>query len=455
MAETIAERLSEFIHGLSFESIPRTVVEKTKDHILDTLGICIASSRMEFGGAALNLIGSWGGKPESSLIGFPGRVPAQNAALANGVLAHGQDYDDTHTEAVVHPSSCLVPVALAIGQRGGKAGREVLTALVGGLEIMIRIGMPAQNRFHLRGFHTTSICGTFASALIAAKLDGFDHEKMVQALGISGSFTSGLLECIPSGSGAKRLHAGWAGLCGIVAAGLVGAGYTGPRTVFEGRLGLYPSFLKSEPLDLTAIFKGLGTDWEVLNIGPKLYPCCHFLQSFLDCAAYLRKKHRLQPEDVAKIECRVPQGAVNIVCEPWEKKIFPKTDYDTRFSLPFAVCLMLATGKAGTAEFSERSLRDPDINLLMAKVSYAIEPSFQVKDMPGWITVTLKSGDRLDHRIDRVRGDSLDPVDREELIGKFHDNTAALGREKGRRIAEGVFKFENLQGIDDLMEGLS
>jgi 2-methylcitrate dehydratase PrpD len=104
-----------------------------------------------------------------------------------------------------------------------------------------------------------------------------DREKMVEALGVSGSFTSGLLECIPSGSWVKRLDAGWAGLCGIVTAELANAGYTGPKTVFEGHFGLYDSFLRSEPLALSTIFKGFGTEWEVLNIRPKLYPCCHYL----------------------------------------------------------------------------------------------------------------------------------------------------------------------------------
>ncbi|MDP2971773.1 MAG: MmgE/PrpD family protein, partial [Deltaproteobacteria bacterium] len=345
MEETIAEKLSGFTDGLTFETIPEKVIKKTKDLILDTLGICIASSKMDFGKAALGLIAGWGGVPESSLIGSEAKVPAQNAAFANGVLGHGQDYDDTHTESVVHPSACLVPVALSVGEKTGASGREILAALVSGLEVMIRIGMPALNKFHLRGFHTTSICGTFASALVTAKLMGMGREKMVEALGISGSFTSGLLECIPSSSWAKRLHAGWAGLCGIVAAELANTGYTGPRTVFEGKLGLYNSFLRSESIDLNVIFKSLGTDWEILNVRPKLYPCCHYLQSYLDCVSFMRREFHLNPKDITKIDCKVAQGAVNIICEPWEKKISPKTAYDARFSLPFAVSLMLAKGK--------------------------------------------------------------------------------------------------------------
>ena len=455
MEETIAERLAEFTDGLTFEKIPVRVIEKTKNLILDTLGICIASSKMDFGSAALNLITGWGGLPESSLIGSEVKVPAQNAAFGNGVLGHGQDYDDTHTESVVHPSACLVPVALAVGEKTGSSGREVLTALVGGLEVMIGIGMPALNKFHLRGFHTTSICGTFASALVTAKLMGLDREKMVEALGISGSFTSGLLECIPSGSWAKRLHAGWAGLCGIVAAELANTGYTGPRTVFEGKLGLYNSFLRSESIDLNVIFKSLGTDWEILNVRPKLYPCCHYLQSYLDCVSFMRREFHLNPKDITKIDCKVAQGAVNIICEPWEKKISPKTSYDARFSLPFAIALMLTKEKAGVEEFSEQYLEDEEIKSLIAIVHYEVEPSYQVKDMPGNVSVKLKRGDKHEYQIDQVRGDARHPIQREELLEKFNENTVALDRGKSKRIAEKIFEFDRLKGVAELIKEMS
>jgi 2-methylcitrate dehydratase PrpD len=453
--ETIAERFSDFTYELTFEAIPREIIEKTKDLILDTLGICTASSKMDFGSAALGLTAGWGGLPESSLIGLETKVPAQNAAFANGVLGHGQDYDDTHTESVVHPSACLVPVALSVGEKMSSSGKDILTALVGGLEVMIRIGMPALNRFHLRGFHTTSICGTFASSLVTAKLMELDRDKMVEALGISGSFTSGLLECIPSGSWAKRLHAGWAGLCGVVAAQLASGGYTGPKTVFEGHLGLYNSFLRSEPIDLTTIFQDFGTEWEILNVRPKLYPCCHYLQSYLDCMSYMRKRYSLQSKDIAKIDCKVAQGAVNIICEPWERKISPKTSYDARFSLPFAVSLMQAKGKAGVEEFSERYLEDGEIKGLMASVRYEVEPSFQVKDMPGYIALTFKNGDKLDYRIDRVRGDASHPISREELVEKFCGNSISLSQDKSQRIAKQILGFEWIKRIGDLMGELS
>lgn len=454
MEGTLAAQLVHLVNGFTFETLPKPVLEKTKDLLLDTIGICLSSATMDFGIGISKLAGSWGGLSESSLIGSRSKVPAHHAAFANGVLAHGQDFDDTHTEAVVHPSACLVPVSLAIGEKRASSSREIITALAAGLELMIRIGLPAPNQFHVGGFHTSSISGTFASSLVTARLMGLDEKKMADALGICGSFASGLVECVHMGTRSKRLHPGWAGLCGIVAAELADIGYDGPSTIFEGRLGLYNSFLRSGPIDLSPLLKNFGRDWEILNIRPKLYPCCHDLQSYIDCISFLQKKNNLRAGDVARIDCKVAEGAVNMVCEPWGKKISPVNSYEARFSLPFVIALMLTRGKAGPNEFSEEGLEDPEIKALMGKVSYDVEPSFKVKNLPGWVMLTLRNGERLAYGIDAVRGDASHPFSREELLEKFRMNTASLAQEKRERISEMIFHFEKIR-VCELMEELS
>jgi 2-methylcitrate dehydratase PrpD len=451
---TIARRLTHFNHALAYEAIPTAVIEKAKLLILDTLGVCIGSTRLEFGRAATALVAGWGGPPQATVIGARDRVAAHNAAFANGILGHGQDYDDTHTESVVHPSAALVPAALAEAERSKRSGRETLAALIAGTEATIRLALPAFNRFHLRGFHTTSITATFGAALISARLRGMSEEGAHQAVGVGGSFTSGLLECVPAAAGAKRLHAGWAALCGFVAADMAQSGFTGPATVFEGKLGVYNSFLRDEPLDLALIFDRIGERWEILNTRPKLYPCCHYLQSFLDCAARLRRDHDIRSDDVAKIECRIAAGAVNIVCDPWPRKLDPRTGYDARFSLPFAVALMLARGKAGTAEFSETTLGDPAVRALMPKVSYEVEPRYEVKDMPGWVRVTLGNGTQHTAEIPAVRGDAANPVPQDELLVKFHANTEFLGRGASQRIAEQILALDQCADVGVLMAAL-
>jgi 2-methylcitrate dehydratase PrpD len=455
MQKTISEKLSEFGLGLSYEDLPSAVVEKIKDLVLDTLGISAASATMGFGLDILHLVGAWGGAAEAKLIGSKAKVPAHNATLAHGVLAHGLDYDDTHTDSVVHPSACLVPVALAVGEKHGRSGRDLVADLAAGLEIMIRLGMPARNRFHMRGFHTTSICGTFAAAVIAGRVMGFDAGKMVDALGICGSFTSGLLECISAGSGAKRLHTGWAGLGGIVAAQLAHASVSGPSTVFEGRLGVYASFLRGEEIDLTPIFADIGRKWEILNIRPKLYPACHYLQSFLDAVRVLKDKHALDQQSIEGINCRVSAGAANIVCTPWFAKLDPQSGYDARFSLPYAVALMLVRGKAGLDQFAVENLNDPEIRAAMSKVHFDVDPSYQVKDMPAFVEVLMKDGSSVSHHIPKVRGDAESPIDRQEIMAKFRANSILMLKpEKSETLAAKVLNLEAQKDVAGIMEYL-
>ncbi len=454
MTATIARRLAHFTHTLEYEAIPPPVIEKARHLVLDTVGVCIGSTQLDFGRSAIALATGWGGPPQASIIGAGGLVAAQNAALANGILGHGQDYDDTHTESVVHPSAAMVPAALAEAERSGSSGRAMLAALVAGTEATIRLAMPALNRFHLRGFHTTSIAATFGSALMSARLRGMSEEEANQAVGVGGSFTSGLLECVPAASGAKRLHAGWAALCGFVAADFAQRGFTGPATVFEGKLGVYNSFLRDEKLDLAVIFDRIGERWEILDTRPKLYPCCHYLQSFLDCAAKLRREHAIRTDDIAKIECRIAAGAVNMVCDPWPRKIDPRTGYDARFSLPFAVALMFARGRAGTAEFSEATLPDPVIRSLMPKVSFEVEPRYEVKDMPGWVRVTLANGAQHTAENPAVRGNAANPIPLDDLLDKYYANTGFLGRAASERIAGQILALDESDGVGDLMAAL-
>lgn len=419
---TLSESLWRHACALHRDSLPVPVIEKIKDLTLDTIGVALGSAQLEFGVAARALVRSWESSGGASIIGDVRRVPAHAAALANGVLAHGQDFDDTHTESVTHPSACIVPAALAVAESRGASGRDMIAATAAGLESMIRLALPARNQFHLHGFHTTSIAGTFAAAIVAARLYGLNDTAATNAIGVAGSFTSGLLECIPTGTGSKRLHAGWAAMGGIMAADFAASGLTGPATVFEGRLGLFNSFLRGESIELSEILEGFGDDWMLLDTRPKLYPCCHYLQSFIDCVRRLRDERGVRSTDVASIHCRVAAGSVNMICTPWSAKQAPRDMYETKFSLPFAIAIALHDGRTGSTEFTLDNAQRPEIAALMSRISFEVDPAFSVKDMPGDVEVSL-----LDGRTERcvqpcVRGDRTAPISRAELIEKFHDN---------------------------------
>jgi 2-methylcitrate dehydratase PrpD len=453
---TISKDLAHFAHGMSLADVPKSVHHKAKLLVLDTLGICISSAQLPFGHDILAMAQEWEQPGGAGLIGSDMKVAPHHAAFVNGVLGHGQDYDDTHTESVVHPSGALVPAMMACAERDGVDGARALLALILASEASIRLALPALNAFHLRGFHTTSVACTFGSALLSDLTRGAPQERTVEALGICGSFASGLLECVPAASSAKRLHAGWSGLCGIMASDLARTGFTGPASVIEGRLGVYNSMIRGETYDLGRITKGMGQEWEMLDIRPKLYPCCHYLQSFIECASVLRTREGFKPEDVASISCEVAAGSVNMICTPWAIKIAPETGYDARFSLPYSIAVMLVKGRAGAAEFEESQLKDPDVARLMQKVDYAVNEEYSVKDMPGAMTIHMRDGRSFRHEVPRVGGDSQNPFSYDAIMAKFYDCTAALPRACADEIADVVMNLEkqrDLRALSRLVSG--
>jgi len=143
--------VAEFVRGLKLNEIPPEVVEKAKLIVLDTLGVALASSTMDFGHMVLEVAHNLGGPMESTLFGTPHKVAAANAVLANATLAHGLDYDDTLEEAIVHTGCCAVPCSLAVGEATGASGRSVLEGVVAGIEVMCKVGLVSPGTFHARG----------------------------------------------------------------------------------------------------------------------------------------------------------------------------------------------------------------------------------------------------------------------------------------------------------------
>ena len=313
--ERHSEKIAAFVRGLKLEAVPGEVREKAKLIFLDALGVALASSTMDFGRMALDTARALGGSPESRLMGAPEKVVAANAVLANGTLAHGLDYDDTLEGAIVHTGCCGAITALAVGESLAASGKDVIVATVAGIEVMCKIGLAAPGRFHARGFHPTALCSTFGAAAAAGKLYGLSAPQMVDAFGICGSQSSGIIEYLADGTWTKRLHPGWSSHGGVVAAMLAQRGFRGPASVFEGEHGFYRAFGGDHEYEFEKLGE-LGKDWEIPRIAFKSYPCGSISHAYMDCALTLREKYAIEPDDVAEIVCRTAQGPVHRLWEP-------------------------------------------------------------------------------------------------------------------------------------------
>lgn len=441
---TGAERISRFAIDMRWDEVPAAVVAAANLHILDTIGCGLAARALGVGGEALDLAVEQGGRPESTAIGHAELLPAPSAALANGMLCHFLDYDDTHTAAGMHVGVTVVPAALAAAQAAGASGRDFVAAVIAGAETAIRIGMAAPLEFHRRGFHPTSVCGIFGATVAAGRLFGLGPDALTNALGISGSLASGLFEYLGDGSATKPLHPGWAAHAGIQSARLAKRGTTGPRTVLEGRFGLYSAFVGNPAPDLDAQLSDLGVRWETPNIAFKPYPACHFSHASVDAVRLLISEKNLTAEDVAAVVATVPADAVAFVLEPTGSKLRPRTPYEAKFSLQFAIAAMLVDGAVRVDTFTEQRIVDPVLLEVAKRVRYEVIPyPTYPASFPGGARITTVDGSVFEANLPHQRGSSGNPMRDADIREKFLANaTLALGDEGAHRLESGLLAHD-------------
>jgi 2-methylcitrate dehydratase PrpD len=448
----ISERLADFTLGVSLEQVPASVALRAKHLLLDAVGCAFAARREEFAGRIAASIARLAGPGPRGVIGMGRRLPLRDAAMANGALLHGLDYDDTHAAGVLHLTVSTFPAALATAAQAGASGAALLAAYVVGVEAGARIASVVKGGFHDAGFHPTGLVGAFACSLVAGHLLKLSHARLVSAQGIALSFASGSLQFLEDGAWTKRLHPGWAAACGMTAAALAQDDLPAPREAYEGRYGLYRSHLPPAALaacDFSFATAGLGRVWELDNIAVKPFPACHLVHGCADAAIALHREG-VDIERVRSIRALVPQGVVQAVCEPVAAKRRPKSDYDAKFSIPYAVASGLARGKLGLAEFLPAAFTEPRIEKLMDRVDYAIDAASTFpRHYSGEVEVTLDDGRKLQNRVAVNRGNPERPLSNAEIEAKFFENAAlTLAGDAARRIRDRVLDLERLDAVD-------
>jgi 2-methylcitrate dehydratase PrpD len=454
--EPYSQTIARFLCGLKLEEVPQGVVDKAKLVFLDTLGIALASSTMDFGRMVTNVARQLGGPNSSRLIGSPLKVAAANAVLANGTLAHGLDYDDTLEEAIVHTGCCAGMTALAVGEELGASGKAVLEAAIAGTEVMCKVGLIAPGKFHARGFHPTALCSTFGAAAAAGKLLGLEPVQWIDALGLCGSQSSGIIEYLADGTWTKRFHPGWSAHGGVIATMLAREGFRGPATVFEGQHGFYRAFGGADEYPFEK-FNELGRTWEIPKLTFKSYPCGSISHPYMDCALTLKQKYAVASERVAEIVCRTAEGPVHRLWEPLADKQRPTSSYGAKFSLPYSIAVMLIRGRAGLEEFSDEAIRDPEVLSLAKKVRYKLDPTIDYpRHFSGHVTIVLADGGILEENQPHPRGGLESPLPPEEIERKFRANARlALSGQQLELIVESVKRLEQLSSITALSDLLS
>lgn len=439
-----ARQLAEFTAGLTFERIPSAVRERAKLLILDALGVGLASNAYGFADAAVAGAAALGGEGPCSVIGRSVRLPVRDAALANGMLIHGLDFDDTHLASIVHPTAACLPCALSFGESLGADGRALLVAYAAGMETAIRVGAAAKGGFHHTGFHATGIVAHFSAGVVASRLLGLPAEAIVAAQGIAASTAAGVQVFLEEGAWTKRLHPGWAAVAGITAARLVQHGFKAPTRPYEGRFGLFETHLQhpGAPIDLPAELESLGRVWELAETAIKPYPVCHFIHGCADAAIELHREVR--PADIARVEAFLPRDTMPIVAEPAAAKTRPANEYEAKFSAQFVVATCLLKGAFGLADLQPGALADPAILDLAGRVTCAVDPQSAFPTyFSGGVKLVLRDGREVFRHVRVNSGAGDRALTADGVSAKFMASAAmAVKRDQAERIRDAVLRLE-------------
>ena len=460
---TPAQRIGALAERVARDGLPDVLRDDLAARTVDLLGNCLAALGQEPARIVDAVVREWGGAEVATAVGSATRLPAPSAALVNGTLAHSLDFDDTHLPSVLHPSSAVLPAALAVAEQVGASGPAMLDAAAVGIEVTCRLGLAGYDEerrnsvFFDRGQHATAICGAVGAAVAAGMLRGLDADGLTSVIGIAASMGAGVIEANRTGGTVKRVHCGWAAHAGVVAAGLARHGLTGPPTVLEGRFGFLRAFC-GDRVWVERVTDGLGERWETPGVFVKPYPCNHFTHAGIDAALALRTRG-VTAEEVRGLTLGVPEPVLRTIAEPAREKARPRSGYHAAFSGPYTVAAaLLGGGGLGVFhdDFTDAAAVDPARLALAARVRcVADEESTALfpRQFPAVLTAELTDGRVLTERVRANRGGPQRPLSAAELSAKFTGNAErAVSPDTARELVAAVWDLRDGRGIGEVTE---
>ncbi len=416
---TIAEEFSSWSKTLSVKDIPEKTQSTLKFLLKDICGIILSARNENY---VKSLVETYKGSGNLVSLGHSERFDLFSSAIIAGTAAHGEDFDDTFEGNPMHVGATMIPAMLSAAQKFNLNGDQILKGLTIGSELICRLALVAPTAMHKQSFHPTAVCGTFGVAAGLSSVLDLTEKQMVSALGIAGSFTSGIIEYLAEGSWTKRVHPGWSANSGINAALIAKSGFYGPRTVFEGEHGFFEAFaLKEIERDYSHLTDGLGNRWENQNLAFKPFACGTMAQPFVDCAIKIRKKIK-NLNNISSITAKVGEGTVHRLWEPLKEKKSPSTPYSAKFSVPYCVAVGFVRGDAGLNEFNEKSINDKEILNLASKVNYEIDPNNEYpKNYTGTLICKTSENEFTEHQ-SCFRGGIKEPLTKDDIDKKYNAN---------------------------------
>jgi len=454
--ENLTRTVSASCAQTDFADFDEDVVDRTRYLLLDFLGCAIRGTLTESTSPVLKLAERKKSvREQTPIIGTAKKSEPSFAALAVGTAAHSLELDDVVNSGSLHPAVAVIPAALSSGYGRRCSGAELITAIVIGYELMVKLGIALKPTAHYRqGFHPTGTCGAFGAAAASAKIMKLSALELTHALGIAGSQAAGSLEFLADGAFTKRFHAGWAAHSGVIAADLAQEGFTGPATIIEGKFGFLHGY--SQESDPEAVIKNWGAPWEVMNSSIKPHACCRYKQGPIDCIIEIMESNDLQPEEVEQVDIAILDAGFALVAEPVAQKMEPQSVVDAQFSMPFGAALAILRRDAFLNRYKMAEINDPGIREFMKRIRCLRDPALNKEFPQKWparVVIQATDGRKFEHRLDHPKGDPENPLSWDELIDKFTSlATEVMPLSQCRSIVSLVRSVDRLEDISGLVE---
>ena len=415
---TAAAQLARFAAELQFSDIPESVLQKTEDLWIDWFGSAVAGHNARPVQCITRFALAMGPQQgPSEVIGDARTTSPYAAAMANAAASHVVEQDDVHNGSVFHPATVVFSPAVAVAQALGASGRDLLTAVVAGYEVGIRVG-EFLGRSHYRIFHTTGTAGTLAAAAAVGRLLGLSTAQMLHAFGSAGTQSAGLWEFLRTAADSKQLHTAHAAGAGLMAAYLAKDGFTGAADIFCGPQGMAAGMsTDADPAKLTdGLENGKAVRWATAETSFKWHASCRHTHPAADALLQVMQLHQLQAGDIAEVVTQVHQGAIDVL----GPVVDPSTVHQSKFSMGTVLALAARHGFAGLTEF-DNDFRADATMALRDKVRMELDPEVDAAYPQRWIgkvTVKTTDGRVLQGRVDEPKGDPGNTLSRAELTDK-------------------------------------
>lgn len=435
---SVTEELVEILRGTRVEDIPEAALDVARQVCLDGLAVMVAGAGepLGLGRITTDYVRALGGPPDSSVIGGGFKTSAMNAAYANGTFGHALDFDNTWWP-LNHPTSPTLPAIMAIAERDGLSGAEVLRAIVLAFEVQGRMRVAsaridAGTRFHKPG--VSGLMGAVTGAGVLLELDSLDF---CMAFGLAGSRAGSM--SVNTGTMTKSSHSGHAARMGVECATLASLGWTANADIF-GRGGFLQLFYGEEFVDQELFLNDFGAPYRMIEpgVGFKKHPANYFTHRPIDAALALAERHDIDPEEIERVVVDFPRFE-------YVNRPVPDSGLDGKFSVQYATAIALLDRRVKVASFSDARRFAPDVDALLPKVTLNLRDdiprSFQ--DCFAIVRVEMRDGACYEERCDRPRGMWGLPLTRDERLAKVRD------------CCDGALPEDAVERLIALVEGLS